>query len=195
MAVPSTKRGARSRGRPERIGFDRRTPPPRAFGCHGDETWIVPPAEVVGAEAIELGHRVIILEHARLAVDAEAGARLRIGDDTRIARGMTIECSCSIVIGRGVSTSDDVAVVDSLGPYGHGSARAAGLAGPVVIEDGAYLGCGAVVGPGVVVGRGAFVGERAVVVDDVPPHSVVYGNPALVVREYDGVAWRGSRLP
>jgi acetyltransferase-like isoleucine patch superfamily enzyme len=51
--------------------------------------------------------------------------------------------------------------------------------------------------PGVRVGEGAFVGEGAVVASDVPPHSVVYGNPAEVVRFHDPQTgrWEGPRWP
>jgi acetyltransferase-like isoleucine patch superfamily enzyme len=49
---------------------------------------------------------------------------------------------------------------------------------PVRIEDGVYVGMGAIVLPGVRLGRGAVVGAGAVVHDDVPPDTVVRGNPA-----------------
>jgi acetyltransferase-like isoleucine patch superfamily enzyme len=47
---------------------------------------------------------------------------------------------------------------------------------------GASIGAGAVILPGVTVGEGAMVGAGAVVTKDVPPHSVVVGNPARVTR-------------
>lgn len=53
---------------------------------------------------------------------------------------------------------------------------------PMVIERGVSIGGGAVVLPGVSVGEGAMVGAGAVVTRDVPPFSVVVGNPARVVR-------------
>jgi acetyltransferase-like isoleucine patch superfamily enzyme len=37
--------------------------------------------------------------------------------------------------------------------------------------------------PGVEIGEEAFVGAGAVVLDDVPPHTVVVGNPARQIRE------------
>jgi len=56
---------------------------------------------------------------------------------------------------------------------------------PVVLEDTVWIGFGAVVHPGVRVGRGAVIGARAVVRDDVPPYSVVVGDPARVVARLD----------
>jgi acetyltransferase-like isoleucine patch superfamily enzyme len=53
---------------------------------------------------------------------------------------------------------------------------------PVVIERGAFIGVHAVILPGVRVGEGAAVGAGAVVTRDVPPRTIVAGNPARVVR-------------
>lgn len=49
---------------------------------------------------------------------------------------------------------------------------------PVVVEERAAIGSGAVILPGVRIGAGALVGAGAVVTRDVPPASVVVGNPA-----------------
>jgi len=49
---------------------------------------------------------------------------------------------------------------------------------PITVADQAWVCAGAFVGPGVVVSQGAVVGARAVVVKDVPPWTVVAGNPA-----------------
>ncbi|MCK4583560.1 hypothetical protein KAU18_09640 [Candidatus Bathyarchaeota archaeon] len=48
------------------------------------------------------------------------------------------------------------------------------------MEDDAVICAGAVLRPGITVGRGAVVGMGAVVTGDVPPESVVYGNPGRV---------------
>jgi putative colanic acid biosynthesis acetyltransferase WcaF len=49
---------------------------------------------------------------------------------------------------------------------------------PIVVHDQAWVCADAFVGPGVTVGEGAVVGARAVVVKDVPPWTIVAGNPA-----------------
>jgi acetyltransferase-like isoleucine patch superfamily enzyme len=53
--------------------------------------------------------------------------------------------------------------------------------GPIVLEDGVWVGFEAVVLKGVRVGEGAIVGARAVVTKDVPPYSIVAGNPASII--------------
>ncbi len=52
----------------------------------------------------------------------------------------------------------------------------------IVIEDGVWIGNNAVILPGVRIGRKAVVGANAVVTRSVPPHSVVGGVPAKLLR-------------
>lgn len=53
---------------------------------------------------------------------------------------------------------------------------------PVVLESSAWIGTRAYIGIGVEVGQGAVVGACACVFRDVAPHTVVGGNPAVVLR-------------
>jgi galactoside O-acetyltransferase len=52
----------------------------------------------------------------------------------------------------------------------------------IVVERRAWLGFGVTVLKGVRIGEGAVVGAMSVVTRDVPPYTVVAGNPARVVR-------------
>lgn len=53
---------------------------------------------------------------------------------------------------------------------------------PIVIEDNVWIGEYATILKGITVGRGAIVAAHAVVTKDVPPYSIVAGNPAKVVK-------------
>ncbi len=55
---------------------------------------------------------------------------------------------------------------------------------PVTIEDHAWLGLGCTIMKGVTIGHHAVVATQAVVVKDVPPHCVVAGNPAKVIKDF-----------
>ena len=57
--------------------------------------------------------------------------------------------------------------------------------GPVVIKKGAWLAFGCHVLSGVTVGEYSVVAANSVVTKDVPPYSVVAGNPAHIVSAYD----------
>lgn len=59
---------------------------------------------------------------------------------------------------------------------------AAGGKGDTVIGNDVWIGMEAIVMPGVTVGDGAIIGARAVVASDVPPYTVVAGNPARPVK-------------
>jgi putative colanic acid biosynthesis acetyltransferase WcaF len=52
---------------------------------------------------------------------------------------------------------------------------------PITIGPQSWVAARAFVGPGVVVGEGAVVGACAVVMKDVPPWTVVAGNPARTI--------------
>ncbi len=56
---------------------------------------------------------------------------------------------------------------------------------PVVIEDHAWIGTGAVIMKGVTIGHHAVVAANSMVVKDVPPHAVVAGYPAKVIKQFD----------
>ena len=55
----------------------------------------------------------------------------------------------------------------------------------VTVQRRAKIGGGAVLLPGVTARERALVGAGAVVTRDVPPHSVVAGNPAVVIKQIE----------
>lgn len=55
------------------------------------------------------------------------------------------------------------------------------LTQPVIIENECFISYRAIILMGVKIGQGSIVGAGAVVTRDVPPHSVVAGNPARVI--------------
>jgi acetyltransferase-like isoleucine patch superfamily enzyme len=61
---------------------------------------------------------------------------------------------------------------------------------PVILEEDAWIGTGSVImgkknGEPLVVGKYSRVGANSVVMDDVPPYSIVVGSPAKVIRVWD----------
>jgi putative colanic acid biosynthesis acetyltransferase WcaF len=57
------------------------------------------------------------------------------------------------------------------------------ITAPIVIMEHAWIAADAFIGPGVTIGEGAVVGARATVFKNVPPWTIVGGNPARVIRE------------
>jgi acetyltransferase-like isoleucine patch superfamily enzyme len=54
---------------------------------------------------------------------------------------------------------------------------------PITVGRNVWIGFDCCILPGVTIGDGAIVGARSVVTGDVPPYTVVAGNPARVIRE------------
>jgi acetyltransferase-like isoleucine patch superfamily enzyme len=54
---------------------------------------------------------------------------------------------------------------------------------PVIIENKVWIGFNAAILKGVTIGEGSVVGAMSVITKDVPPYSIVAGNPARVLRE------------
>jgi acetyltransferase-like isoleucine patch superfamily enzyme len=55
----------------------------------------------------------------------------------------------------------------------------------ITIEDNVWIGANAVITAGVTIGKHAIVGAGSVVTKDVPAYSVVVGNPARIIKQYD----------
>jgi acetyltransferase-like isoleucine patch superfamily enzyme len=56
---------------------------------------------------------------------------------------------------------------------------------PIRIERNVWIGFDACVLPGVTIGEGSIVGARSVVTANVPPFTIVAGNPARMIRQLD----------
>lgn len=53
---------------------------------------------------------------------------------------------------------------------------------PIVIEKNASIGMRSIIMPGVTIGEGAVIAAGSVVTKNVPPYTIVAGNPAKVIR-------------
>jgi acetyltransferase-like isoleucine patch superfamily enzyme len=124
-------------------------------------------------ERCELGADVIVGRGSLVENDTTIGARTKVQAMAYITAYSTIEDD--VFIAPCVQTANDNFM-------GRTERRHELRRGPT-IRRGARVGVGAVLCPGVEIGEEAFVGAGAVVVEDVPPHVVVVGNPARILRE------------
>jgi acetyltransferase-like isoleucine patch superfamily enzyme len=113
-------------------------------------------------------------------------AGIHIGRDSLIGEYSVIRGQGGVTIGDRVYTSPMTQIIavnhvfaDPGRPFVEQGITAEGI----VIEDDVWLGSAAVVTDGVRIGRGAVVAAGAVVTGDVPPHTVVGGVPARVIRD------------
>jgi galactoside O-acetyltransferase len=102
--------------------------------------------------------------------------RIEIGNDVMIAWGVTIVDHNSHSLSW-EQRKDDVANWRAGTKNWDNVAHA-----PVIIKDKAWIGFNVSILKGVTIGEGAVVGACAVVAKDVPPFTLVAGNPASVIR-------------
>ncbi len=121
--------------------------------------------------------------HEGCQVSLERGARLHMGSGY-LNCDSTINCFDAISIGHDVIISKGVTIRDS---DNHRILDGGEPTAPIIIEDHVWVGLNATILKGVRIGAGAVVAAGAVVVRDVPPHSLVGGVPARVLKE--NVEW------
>lgn len=105
-------------------------------------------------------------------------ASVRIGDDVLISHLVDIHDSDGHPIDAEDRVLDGRSILQGKGYLTPTKTRSA----PIVIGDRVWIGFKASILKGVTIGEGAIVAAGAVVTKDVPPYSVVAGNPAVVIR-------------
>jgi acetyltransferase-like isoleucine patch superfamily enzyme len=141
---------------------------------------------------IEIGENTRVMHHAELHVYNFRHlpyAGIKIGRDSLIGEFNVLRGQGGITIGDRVYTSPMVQLVainhvfsDPTRPFVEQGIAAQGI----TVEDDVWIGAGAIVTDGVCIGRNAVVAAGAVVTQDVPPHTVVAGVPARLVRPITG---------
>jgi acetyltransferase-like isoleucine patch superfamily enzyme len=146
----------------------------REFGA-GVRTDIYPHA-IHGTGDLVVGDDVLIDGKCTFAFGGGAGderPRLVIGSHTGIGHECTIRVARRVSIGSHCMIAPGVSIFDT------GAAQVAARApATVTIQDNVWIGGRAIILPGVTVGEGSIVSAGAVVTADVPPYTVVAGNPA-----------------
>lgn len=139
--------------------------------------------------------------HAGRGVVLWAKSHLRIGSNCYIGRESQIECDADI--GHFVIMANRVSFV---GRYDHNYQQIGtptrlakeirdedyswkGLGLKAVVGDDVWIGYGAVILSGVTIGEGSIIASGAVVTKDVPPYTIVGGNPARPLAQRFPDAW------
>jgi 2,3,4,5-tetrahydropyridine-2,6-dicarboxylate N-acetyltransferase len=119
-------------------------------------------------DQVEIGDNVVIMMGAVINIGAV------IGDDTMIDMGAVLGGRATV--GKKCHVGAGAVLAGVIEPP---SAK------PVVLEDNVLIGANAVVVEGVTIGEGSVVAAGAVVLEDVPPYTVVAGMPAKVIKQID----------
>jgi acetyltransferase-like isoleucine patch superfamily enzyme/coenzyme F420-reducing hydrogenase beta subunit len=120
------------------------------------------------------GSEVDILKGGKLVIKSgnqNGGSNI----NTTIICAEKIEIGCHVMIGRNVTLRDNNGR-HYMSQQGYKTNR------PVIIGDHVWLCEGCTIMPGVKIGDGAIVGAHSLVLTNVPPFSLVSGNPAKVIQ-------------
>lgn len=136
-------------------------------------------AKFINLYGCEVGDETKIGAFVEIQKNARVGRRCKISSHTFICEGVTIEDE--VFIGHGVMFINDSyprATTES----GELQTAADWKVEQTLIKKGASIGSGATVLCNVTIGEKAIVGAGSVVTRDVPPGTIVVGNPARVLR-------------
>jgi UDP-2-acetamido-3-amino-2,3-dideoxy-glucuronate N-acetyltransferase len=149
------------------------------------------------ASNVKLGRDVKIFGFVNL-YGCEIGDETKIGTFVEIQKGAKVGSRCKIsshsFLCEGVTLEDEVFVGHNVTFINDRFPRATSASGglqteqdwavvPTLVKKGASIGSSATLLCGITVGEGAIVGAGSVVTKDVPPHTVVAGNPARVLKK------------
>jgi acetyltransferase-like isoleucine patch superfamily enzyme len=130
----------------------------------------------------EVGDETKIGAFVEIQKNAKVGKRCKISSHTFICEGVTIEDN--VFIGHSVTFIND--------SYPRATTSGGGLqteadwkVEQTVVKKGASIGSGATILSNVRIGENAIVGAGSVVTKDVPPNTIVVGNPAKFLRSIE----------
>jgi len=121
----------------------------------------------VGEES-RIGHNCVIFPNGKV------GKRCNIQCNTNIYYGVTLEDD--VFIGPSATFTND------LNPRAF-KPKPPGNMIPTLVKKGASIGANATILCGITIGEYAAVGAGALVIKDVPPYTLVAGNPARVIKK------------
>ena len=153
-------------------------------------TYIHPSAHV--SEHASIGENTKVWINVQIREQASIGENCIISKDVYIDHAVQIGQRCkiqnSVSVYAGVTVKDDVFVGPNVSFTNDKIPRAFNQEWkitPTLVENGVSIGANATIVCGVTLGEYCMVASGSVVTKDVPPYSLVMGNPARVVSKID----------
>jgi UDP-2-acetamido-3-amino-2,3-dideoxy-glucuronate N-acetyltransferase len=139
----------------------------------------------------EIGDDVKIGTFVEIQKGVKVGNRCKISSHSFLCEGVTLEDE--VFLGHNVTFINDL--YPRATANGQLQSEADWVCRPTLVKRGASIGSSATILCGVTVGEEAIVGAGSVVTKDVPPFSVVAGNPARVLRKNSKAQIHDSSIP
>jgi acetyltransferase-like isoleucine patch superfamily enzyme len=135
--------------------------------------------DFVNLYGCEVGDESKIGTFVEIQRGAKVGSRVKISSHTFICEGVQIEDH--VFVGHGVTFTND-RFPRAVTADGELQTAADWAVVPTVVRRGASIGSGSTILCGIEIGEHAIVGAGSVVTSNVPPRTIVAGNPARVLR-------------
>lgn len=136
--------------------------------------------DFVNLYGCEIGDDTKIGTFVEVQKGAKIGRNCKISSHTFICEGVTIEDN--VFVGHNVTFINDM-YPRSTNEGGALQTEADWVCIPTFIRKGASIGSSTTLLAGITVGEKAIVGAGSVVTKDVPPETIVAGNPARILRK------------
>lgn len=136
--------------------------------------------DFVNLYGCEIGDKSKIGAFVEIQKGAKIGRNCKISSHTFICEGVTIEDN--VFVGHNVTFINDK-YPRSITSDGQLQTEADWVCIPTLIKCGASIGSSATILCGVTIGEHAIVGAGSVVTRDVPPNTIVAGNPARIIKK------------
>ena len=139
-------------------------------------------ADFVNLYGCEIGDTTKIGPFVEIQKNAKIGKNCKIQSHTFICEGVTIEDN--VMVAHGVTFTNDT-YPRATNEKGEPQTEEDWTVEPTLVKKGASIGSGSTILSHVTIGEKAMVGAGSVVTKDVPPNTIVAGNPARVLRRIE----------
>jgi len=166
----------------------------KEFKSFGKESRINSFSCLLGGKYISIGEKCFLGKrtaltawdrhgHDKFTPQITIGNNVSIGDDSHITAINSIKIGSNVLMGKKITITDNAHGINtakmlSIPPI----LRPLFSAGPVIIEDGVWIGDKVSILPNVHIGKNTIIGANAVVTKDMPANCVVGGIPAKVIK-------------
>lgn len=146
---------------------------------------------VTGGKYIVIGNNFVAGKGLRIEaidkyIDQIFDPEIGIGNDCSFGPYTHIGCINRVIIGNNVLLGSNVLIID----HSHGDTKMVSelppikrnliSKGPIIINDGVWIGDKAIILPGVTIGENAIIGANSVITKNVPDNAVVVGTNNII---------------